>query len=84
MFLLWAGYCAGLSRKPFPVVVVVTATAGGQYRYQIEGAGSKTDISGLVGCLVVGVMSFFSLDVVKAARIIDTMISVTAIAGVSE
>lgn len=41
-------------------------------------------ISGLVGCLVVGVMSFFSLDVVKAARIIDTMISVTAIAGVSE
>lgn len=40
-------------------------------------------ISGLVGCLVVGTMPFFSLDIVKAARIIDTMISVTAAVGVS-
>lgn len=40
-------------------------------------------LSGLLGCWVVGAMSFFLLDVVKAARIIDTMISVTAAFGVS-
>jgi len=37
---------------------------------------------GFVSCLVVGVMSLFSLDLVKAARIVDLMISVTAAVGV--
>lgn len=41
-------------------------------------------ISGFVGSLVVGVMPLLiSLDIVKAARIADFMISVTAAAGVS-
>lgn len=39
--------------------------------------------SGFVGCFAVAVVSLFSLDLVKAARIVDLMISVTAGVGVS-
>jgi len=40
-------------------------------------------ISGFVGCFIVGIVSLFSsLDTVKAARIVDLMISVTAAVGV--
>lgn len=41
-------------------------------------------ISGIVGCFVVGVMSLFSLDIVKAARIIDTITSVISAVAVSD
>lgn len=40
-------------------------------------------ISGTVGCFVVGVTSFFSVDIVKSARIIDIVMSVITIGAVS-
>lgn len=42
----------------------------------------QMSVSGFVACFVVAVASLFSLDAVKAARIVDLMISVTAGVGV--